>query len=735
MSASHSNSITNPESALGAGHVSTRTAEPVTTLFELKKYRIQNLGCADCGAQMEQKISDLEGIAEASLSFATKQLRIRSEHPELHFDAMQSIVRSIESDAYLEEWIEEKPMRRGSFASEVWGEHRSTLLPLGTGIILYLIAIVMSNTAPVASIALLLVSYLILAKDILRKAFTNLLSGSIFDENFLMSVATLAALAIGEHTEAVGVILFYRVGELFEDIAVDQSRKRISESLDLRPETVHLMEGDRIDVIAAQDAPVGARLLIKVGDRIPVDGTVLRGESLLDTSAITGESAPQRIAPGDAVYSGCLNLSAALQLRVDKPLSDSMVSRILDSVENAVSSKPQVERFITRFARIYTPVVVALAAAIAIIPSLVTGEWNHWLYTAITFLVISCPCALVLSIPLTYFSGIGAAGKHNILFKGGQSIEALSDIDTVVLDKTGTITSGTFAVQEVRSLSDYDETDILRFAGAVERYSSHPIAAGILQKTREQDLSLPDVSDLKEHHSRGLSATLDEKELLCGNEELLTEAGIRIVQTAEYPSGSVVYVALNRIHIGTLLIRDELKEDAVSAITKLKQHKLYTVMLTGDQKNIAEAIGKETGIDRVYSKLLPTDKLSIVQELQQEGRRVLFVGDGINDAPVLAGADVGGAMGSGADSAIESADMVYMSSQMHSIPLSLSVSRETSRIAKQNIVLALGIKALVMLLGLLGYANLWFAVFADTGVTVLCVLNAMRLLFRKNYDA
>ena len=578
----------------------------------------------------------------------------------------------------------------------------------------------------------LIIGYLILGKDVLITAAKNIGKGRVFDENFLMGVATIAAIVIGDYKEAVGVMLFYRVGELFEDIAVARSRSQIMEAVDLRPEVVNLVEQDgTIREIPAEEAKVGDVLLVRAGDRIPLEGVVLEGESRLDTSPVTGEPVPVAVVPGSSVTSGCVNLSGVLKMRAEKVLEDSMVTRILNSVENAAASKPKIDRFITRFSKVYTPVVVALAVATAIIPSILTGDWNYWIYTAITFLVISCPCALVLSVPLAFFSGIGAGSKKGILFKGGVAIEALQNVKAVVMDKTGTITKGNFVVQEIVPAGSYSQDELLKAAASCEEASSHPIAVSIMAAANERRLSVEHAKQIKEISGNGILAELSEGTVLCGNRRLLEQNQVDLSAYQPKAYGTEVLLAVDGVYAGYLVISDTVKEGASQAVAAMKQQNIRTVMLTGDAKENAQAVAEKIGIDEVHAKLLPQDKVTELQKIRQKQGSVMFVGDGINDAPVLAGADVGAAMGSGADAAIEAADVVFMTSSMEAIPQSLKIARATGRIAKQNVAFALVIKALVMVFGLLGLANMWMAVFADTGVAVICILNAIRILYKK----
>ena len=544
-----------------------------------------------------------------------------------------------------------------------------------------------------------------------------------------MSIATIGAFGIGEYAEAVGVMLFYRIGELFEEKAVERSRSQIMDVIDMRPEVVNLVnEHGDVSVIDAEEAEIGDILLVRPGDRIPLDGVITDGETMIDTSPVTGEPVPISGFEGTEVTSGCLNTSGVIKIRVEKVLEESMVTRIMDSVENAAASKPKMDRFITRFSRVYTPFVVFMALATAIIPSIITGNWTHWVYTALTFLVISCPCALVLSVPLAFFSGIGAGSKIGILFKGGAALETLKDITSVVMDKTGTITKGNFKVQDVVTFGDVTRNELLSLAASCEESSTHPIAKSIMEAAKEENISYKTAESAKEIAGHGSVIKLDGSEVLAGNKKLMNQYHIvgEYKETTSY--GTEVFLAKDGVLIGAVVIADTLKDDAKSAIASLKAQKLHTVMLTGDSESAANAIAEETGIDEVYSKLLPDEKLLKLQEQRTKHGAVMFVGDGINDAPVLAGADCGAAMGSGADAAIEAADVVFMTSSVEAIPQAIAIGKKASRIAWQNVVFALVVKALVMILGLLGFANMWMAVFADTGVAMLCVLNSIRAL-------
>ena len=472
-------------------------------------------------------------------------------------------------------------------------------------------------------------------------------------------------------------------------------------------------------------------LLVRPGDRIPLDGVVVEGESRIDTSPITGEPVPVKAETGDKVLSGCVNTSGQLKIRVEKPLSESMVTRILNSVENAAASKPQMERFITKFARVYTPVVIVLALGTAVLPSLVTGNWNYWIYTALSFLVMSCPCALVLSVPLSFFSGIGAGSKKGILFKGGVALGALNPVKAVVMDKTGTITKGNFVLQKIVSAGRMTEEELLKICASCEQNSTHPIGIGITAAAKEKGLELESPAELEEIAGHGIRAEILGSEVLCGNRKLMEKYKVSLKEYKNDAYGAEVLVAIDGKYAGYLLISDTIKEDAKSAVQRLNRQGIFSVMLTGDAQGSAQAVASEVGIDEVHAKLLPQDKLTELQKIRAEKGEVMFVGDGINDAPVLAGADVGAAMGSGADAAIEAADVVFMTSGMEAIPQSIAIAKYSCRISRQNVVVALAVKVLVMILGLCGFASMWAAVFADSGVAMICVLNSVRVLYKK----
>lgn len=683
---------------------------------------------------MEARIQALPEVKEATITFTTNQLQVVTEGDKDLLEEFQKICAAIESEVIVKRKVsvnkKEEKKKREQEQQEKKREQKRERIEIVAGAGLFLAGILLKDKYELFSTILFVSSYLTLGWEILLTAGKNICKGRMLDENFLMSIATLGAFAIQEYAEAVGVMLFYRIGEMFEHIAVEKSRGQIMSAVDLRPEVVSREQNGVTEVIPAEQAQVGDLLIVRPGDRIPLDGTVIDGESRIDTSPVTGEPVPVKVEKGDSLVSGCVNTSGLLKMRVEKVLEDSMVTRILDSVEHAAASKPKIDKFITRFARVYTPFVVALALATAILPSLVNGNWSYWVYTALTFLVISCPCALVLSVPLAFFSGIGAGSKRGILFKGGVAIEALQGVKTVVMDKTGTITEGNFVVQKCVA-NEMEQEELLRLAAVCEKNSTHPIGTSILLAAEERKVSVPDPERITEISGKGIEAVLDGRQILCGNQKLMEQYQVDLTNGPKGSYGTEVLVAVDGEFEGFLVISDTIKKDAVSAVQELKRQKIRTAMLTGDAKESAEAVAEQTGIDEVHARLLPEEKLGELTKIREQNGSVMFVGDGINDAPVLAGADVGAAMGSGADAAIEAADVVFMTSSMEAIPASLEIARSTNRIAKQNVLFALAIKVVVMVLGLAGFADMWLAVFADTGVAMLCVLNSIRILYKK----
>ncbi len=724
--------------AHGEGHV--HNQRPYEGDESIKHvFILENLGCANCAAKMERKISELPGVQDAVITYSTKQLWLYARDGAEMLPQIQDICSSIESGVrvvtrdMIASTVKKDKERQQMKEKEEKSGQRREIAGILAGAAFFAAGIVLENTGfrEQAVLPVFVIAYLILGGKVVLEAVRNIGKGQIFDENFLMSLATIGAFVIREYPEAVGVMLFYRVGEFFEDLAVRKSRGQIMDAVDMRPEVVNLVQEEEIRIIGAEEAKIGDVLLVRPGDRIPLDGVVVEGESRIDTSPITGEPVPVKAETGDKVLSGCVNTSGQLKIRVEKPLSESMVTRILNSVENAAASKPQMERFITKFARVYTPVVIVLALGTAVLPSLVTGNWNYWIYTALSFLVMSCPCALVLSVPLSFFSGIGAGSKKGILFKGGVALEALNHVKAVVMDKTGTITKGNFVLQKIVSTGRMTEEELLKICASCEQNSTHPIGIGITAAAKEKGLELESPAELEEIAGHGIRAEILGSEVLCGNRKLMEKYKVSLKEYKNDAYGAEVLVAIDGKYAGYLLISDTIKEDAKSAVQRLNRQGIFSVMLTGDAQGSAQAVASEVGIDEVHAKLLPQDKLTELQKIRAEKGEVMFVGDGINDAPVLAGADVGAAMGSGADAAIEAADVVFMTSGMEAIPQSIAIAKYSCRISRQNVVVALAVKVLVMILGLCGFASMWAAVFADSGVAMICVLNSVRVLYKK----
>lgn len=709
--------------------------------MEKQIFLLNNLNCAHCAAKIEDKIKTLPEVESESFTFATKKLVVTSNKPQRELQSiLQQTCDSIEDGVTVKPQQTQTTAKADKLKKEsIFTANKKEFINIIIGVVLLAAAICCEHlitglSINIPAIALFVASYIVLGGEVVLKAGKNILKGQVFDENFLMSVATIGAFAIAEYPEAVGVMLFFRIGELFEKIAVERSRSQIMDAVDLRPEQVNLVENGEVTVIPAEQAQVGDVVLVRPGDRIPLDGTVIEGSSRIDTSAVTGESVPVKAEVGSQVMSGCVNESTVIKIKVDKVLGESMVTRILDSVENAAAGKPRIDNFITRFARVYTPIVVAVALFTAVVIPLVTGqEFFPWVYTALSFLVMSCPCALVLSVPLAFFSGIGAGSKRGILFKGGLSMEALAGVKAVVMDKTGTITKGNFEVQNLVP-SGCDENRLLQLCASCEQASTHPIAKSIVDYANRSKVEILSADTIEEISGKGIKAVINGKTVLCGNKKLMNDFNIDMSSYSQ-TDGTQVLVAVDGKYSGYVVIADTIKPDAKSAVSGIKQQHIFTAMLTGDDEKTANAVAKQTGIDQVHAKLLPEDKLTALKEIRSEHGSVMFVGDGINDAPVLAGADVGAAMGSGADAAIEAADVVIMNSDVESVPKAISISKRTTVISRENVVFALVIKIIVMVLGITGiYANMWLAVFADTGVAMLCILNSIRILYMKSFS-
>ena len=695
-----------------------------------QEWVLDGLGCANCARKIESAVQNTEGVLSASLDFVTCKFRI-----EVSGEHEVSVIKSKVEDILGR--IEPGSSIRNEKQSDQDAEHhQSAVLNKGRiafysfGVLCFLTAIVlMSGT--LLETAFFTIAYLIFGSSVFLKSFRNILKGQVFDENFLMAIASIGAFILGEYAEGAAVMLFYQIGELFQDYAIGHSRKSIRQLMNIKPEFANIKTGSGFIKVAPTDVQIGDLIIICPGERVPLDGTILEGCSSLDTSPLTGESLPRDVNIGDEVFSGSINQSGVLEVQVKKSFGQSAVSRVLALVEEASQKKAVTERFITRFAALYTPIVVGLAALIAILPPIITGDsFNSWLYRALIFLVISCPCALVISIPLGFFGGIGAASKRGILVKGGNYLEALAKAETVVFDKTGTLTKGSFEVSEIISSEGFSSDELLYIAAAVESYSTHPLARSVIRKLGGKP-DWQNVIDYREIPGKGVSATVDGKKVFCGNVQLMKEQGLLIEHEATL--GTKLYVSVDGIYAGCLVLNDMIKSDARHTTDCLKKQGIKdTVMLTGDYAASANDIAERAGIDRVFSQLLPQDKVLKIEEIMRERKGknpVVFVGDGINDAAVIARSDIGIAMGGmGSDAAIEAADIVIMNDEPYKLCEAIAIARKTRAVVYQNIFLAVSVKLLVLILGAGGIANMWEAVFADVGVALLAILNAMRVL-------
>ena len=699
-------------------------------------FLLEGLGCANCAAKMEDQIGKLKEISAVHVDFVSRRLSITPEGGRLNNETVEkisTIVRDIEPDTKVIREIKEKQPQNKTSKSEIIAHKEELLKILGSALLL---AMGMLFAFPTwIEFVIFGASYLLVGWEILYRAGRNIARGQVFDENFLMSIATLGAFFIGEYPEGVAVMLFYQVGELFQNLAVNRSRKSIADLMDIKPEFANLLVGSNLQKVSPEEVKIGDRIVVKPGEKIPLDGIVTEGISAADTSALTGESVPRELEIGATALSGFININGVLQIQVTKAYEDSTVSKILELVQNASSKKAPTENFITKFARYYTPFVVFSAAALAVIPPLVMGgAFSEWLYRALVFLVISCPCALVVSIPLGFFGGIGGASKKGILIKGGNFLEALNDVETVIFDKTGTLTKGVFKVTEVVPAGGFTEDELMRAAAYAETYSNHPIAKSIL-KAYGKEVDKQQIESYEEVAGHGIRAVIGDNEILAGNKKLMIRESVSYDDVRNL--GTVVFISINSKYAGHLVISDEVKEDSLSAILELKALGVKnTVMLTGDSKAVGKKIGELLGLDEVYSELLPADKVERMEyfEKQKSQRgKIIFVGDGINDAPVLARADIGIAMGGlGSDAAIEAADIVIMTDEPSKIPTAIKIAKRTRNIVWQNISFSLGVKLIFLIMGAFGLANMWEAVFADVGVTIIAVINAARAMNMKN---
>ena len=698
---------------------------------------LEGLNCASCAGKIEENSNNLKGVESASLDFVTKKLRIKinkTDNRNEIIDEIKTIINKLEPDVIVKDKSRSNDKSLLEEKDEIEEAKRKENINISKIILsglLFIIPYILKLEGN-SRLVLFLISYLIVGYKVIIRAFKNILAGSPFDENFLMTIATVGAFIIGEYPEGVAVMLFYNVGELFQDKAVNHSRKSIKALMDIRPDSANLVVGEEINIVNPEEVKVGDYLIIKPGERVPLDGVVVEGESTLDTSNITGESVPRKIKVGEDIISGVVNNHGLLKVEVSKEFGESTISKILDLVENASSKKAKTENFITKFARYYTPAVVFIALAIGLIPTILgLGDPRESAYRAFVFLVISCPCALVISIPLGFFGGIGAASKQGVLVKGGNYLEALGDVDTIVFDKTGTITKGTFKVTDIAAYQGYSKEAILEIAALGESYSNHPIGKSIIEHY-SGEIDQNRIENYKELSGKGISVDIDGKTVLLGNSRLLEEESIKVV--SQDTIGTIVYIGRNNKHIGTIIVSDELKDNIKEALIELKNNKgiKRTIMLSGDNSLTAKKVADLAGIDESFGNLLPDDKVRLLEDImekERDNKKIIFVGDGVNDAPVLARADIGMAMGGlGSDAAIEASDIVIMTDEISKISTAMKISKKTKKIVTQNIVIALGLKLVVLSLGALGLATMWQAVFADVGVTIIAVLNSIRTL-------
>ncbi len=694
---------------------------------------LKGLDCPHCAAQIEHDTEALAAVEEATVNLVQQTLTVFTDSADRAgiIAAVTAIVHKHEPDVEVIAQETDAPARPAADNSRADRIMLARIIAGGAVFLIGLAAEHLLHLPKAAVLGIMIAAYVILGWDVVWKAVRNITKGQIFDEHFLMSISTVGAFVLGEYPEAAAVMLFYQIGEYFQSMAVKRSRRSISALLDIRPDTANVLRGGTVTEVPAEQVRVGEQILVRAGERVPLDGTVTEGDSMLDTVALTGESVPRHVKPGDAALSGCINQNGTLTVTVTKPFRESTASKIIDMVENASARKAPTENFITTFARYYTPVVVGLAVLLAVLPPLLTGgAWAEWIRRAFVFLIVSCPCALVLSIPLTFFSGIGAASRCGVLVKGSNDLEALSKVTQLVFDKTGTLTKGVFHVSALIPAEGHTEEELLRLAAYCEQNSNHPIAVSILA-AYDGALNAAEVTACEEISGRGIRAEIGGKTVLTGSAKLMRENGIDFAEN-DTP-GTKVYVASDGSYAGCILITDEIKADAAETVRRLRRGGIgKTVMLTGDDRSVAEAVAKELGLDACYAQLLPEEKVSRLEVLLKElpaGEKLAFVGDGINDAPVLARADVGIAMGAlGADAAIEAADVVLMTDEPARLSDAIAVAKQTKRIVMQNIVFAIGVKVLLLILGAFGLVGMWWAVFGDVGVTLIAVLNALRAL-------
>lgn len=700
-----------------------------------KEYILEGLCCANCAAKIEEEVGALSEVAEANINLMNSILSLTMESMESGniTELVKKIVAAHEPSVKVTECSQElnKKQIEGD-KEEAAGEVKSYLIRLGAAVFITILFSVL-NVPPLVEVVAFIAAYLLAGYEVLLSAAKNIIKGKVFDENFLMGVASLGAFLIGEQVEAIAVLVFYGIGELLQELAVVRSKKNITGLMDIRPDYANIIRDNEIIMVAPEEVKLGDRIIIKPGERVPLDGVVIKGNSFIDTRALTGESVPREVIPGDTVLSGTINTSGLLEVEVSKSFEEATVNRILELVQNAGSKKAQSEKFITRFARYYTPIVVYAAVAVAILPPLLGfGPFTDWLYCALSFLIISCPCALVISIPLSFFGGIGGGAKQGVLVKGGNYLDALQRVDTIVFDKTGTLTKGVFRVSKVCSSDGVAEAELLRLAAAAEKHSLHPIAQSITEYCENEKVdATEEPAQITELAGHGVIAVMKEGTVYAGNHKLMQKYGISVpvVEVA----GSIVHLAFDQKYLGYILINDELKTGVVETMQQLKQLGVKrTIMLTGDHETAAKEFAGLSGVDEYQAELLPQDKVTWFEKYKsgiKDKGKIVFVGDGINDAPVLAGADIGIAMGGvGSDAAIEAADVVIMNDDISKIAIAIKIARKTKRIVMQNIVFALGVKALIMLLAFMGITSIWFAIFADVGVALIALMNAMRAM-------
>jgi len=686
-----------------------------------RTYIIKNLDCAHCGALIEEAIGKIDGVESSVLSFPSRKIVVEGELRDDILAELNRVCDEIEPGTVIAE--------EGEFSGDS-ETNRSDIVLMATGVLLFIAGIILHSVLKlnIMGIILYILAYLLLGKDILINTAKNISKGKIFDENLLMTVATVGAFVLGEYSEAVGVVLFFKIGELFESYAVNRSRKSITALTQLKVEEAEVFVDGEYRKINADDIAVGDRVRVRAGERVAVDGVIVEGSTLIDMSAINGESVPVEATVGDTIVSGSINMNSVIVISAQAEAKDSMMAKIAEAIESATLSKPKTERFISRFASVYTPIVLAVALFTAVVPSVITGEWSKWLYTALTFLVISCPCALVLSVPLAYYAGIGRASELGILFKGGASLEALGKVKVIAFDKTGTITDGSFGVTEVTVYNGADEQKMLSFCMTCEEASSHPVAVSITEYCRNRGVCSSDAEEFCELAGRGVSAVVGGEKILCGNIKLMEENAIAVGEASQDSHGTAVYVAVSGVLMGRIIVSDKIREGASEAVKALKKSGIKTALLSGDRKENTVSVAEKLGMDIAEGALLPAEKLEKIRKLREEYGPVMFVGDGINDGPVLAGADVGGAVSSGSDLALEASDVVFVNSDPRSAFRAKEIADKTQSISRQNIVFALAVKAMVLVLGLLGISSMWFAVFADSGVAMLLILNSVRLI-------